>query len=55
MPMLPGDIYIDHYMDNILLAGPSGDKVQEALPALKHALQTAGLQIAPAKVQTQAP
>ena len=49
------EMYIYHYMDNILLAGPTNTMVREALPVLKYALQSKGLQIAPEKIQMEAP
>ena len=41
------NIYMYHYMDDLLLAGPTRTVLEEALQALKQALQDAGLQIAP--------
>ncbi|KAK4829228.1 hypothetical protein QYF61_002493 [Mycteria americana] len=50
----PG-MYIYHCMDDILLASPTNNQVQEALPVLRSALQNRGLQIAPEKIQMEAP
>ncbi|KAK4814004.1 hypothetical protein QYF61_004634 [Mycteria americana] len=49
------EMYIYHYMDDILLASPTNNQVQEALPVLRSVLQNRGLQIAPEKIQMEAP
>ncbi|KAK4812011.1 LOW QUALITY PROTEIN: hypothetical protein QYF61_023007 [Mycteria americana] len=49
------EMYIYHYMDDILLASSTNNQVQEALPVLRSVLQNRGLQIAPEKIQMEAP
>lgn len=48
-------MYIIHYMDDILIAGQSGEQVLLCFAQLKHHLTMAGLQIAPKKIQLQDP
>uniref|UniRef100_A0A8I5N501 Uncharacterized protein n=1 Tax=Papio anubis TaxID=9555 RepID=A0A8I5N501_PAPAN len=48
-------IYIIHYMDDILIAGEIGEQVLQCFAQLKQGLTTARLQIAPEKVQLQDP
>lgn len=49
------EMYIIHYMDDILIAGQIGEQVLQCFAQLKQELATAGLQIAPEKVQLQDP
>ena len=48
-------MYIIHYMDDILIAGKMGEQVLQCFAQLKQELTTAGLQIAPEKIQLQDP
>ncbi|XP_051691568.1 endogenous retrovirus group K member 11 Pol protein isoform X1 [Oryctolagus cuniculus] len=48
-------IYIIHYMDDILLAGPDSNCLLCFSQQLSKALRDAGLQIAPDKIQLKAP
>ena len=48
-------MYIIHYMDDILIAGQSGEQVLLCLTQLKQQLTAVGLQITPQKVQLQDP
>lgn len=48
-------MYLVHYMDDILLAGEKEDEVLQCYSHLSIALHEAGLQIAPEKVQLQDP
>ncbi|XP_014737007.1 PREDICTED: endogenous retrovirus group K member 18 Pol protein-like [Sturnus vulgaris] len=47
--------YCYHYMDDILVATQTKEELTEIKPSLLKALKTFGLQIAPEKVQQQAP
>lgn len=48
-------MYIIHYMDDILIAGEIGEQVLQCFAQLKQELTAVGLQIAPEKVQLQDP
>ncbi|QTI96652.1 pol [Prosimian retrovirus 1] len=48
-------MYIVHYMDDILIAGQSGEQTLSCFAHLKRLLIQAGLQIAPEKIQLQDP
>lgn len=50
----PG-LYVVHYMDDILLAGPDEAILSKVGQEMVAALQDLGLQIAPEKVQLQSP
>lgn len=47
--------YTYHYMDNILVAAPTESLTHEIIQRLRQELQTSGLQIAPEKIQVEAP
>lgn len=49
------DLYIIHYMDDILVAGKIGEEVLSCYTDLQQALKSHGLQIAPDKVQLKDP
>lgn len=49
------DLYIIHYMDDILVAGKIGEEVLSCSTDLQQALKSHGLQIAPDKVQLEDP
>ncbi|NXM76942.1 POK18 protein, partial [Serilophus lunatus] len=46
---------LTHYMDDILVASPTKEGLLQVWPALTEALEMYGLQIAPEKIQMQAP
>ena len=48
-------IYLYHYMDNILLAAETQNVLLTAFAKLESSLKTYGLQIASEKVQTEQP
>lgn len=48
-------LYIIHYMDDILLAGPYEDQLSTITQELVHNLTTLGLKIAPEEIQKQPP
>lgn len=48
-------IYIIHYMDDILLAGPDNDSLLKCSQEISQALIAMGLQIAPDKIQLKPP
>lgn len=48
-------MYIVHYMDDILIAGSEGQQVLQCFSQLKEHLTMAGLHIAPKKIQLQDP
>ncbi|AAA47732.1 pol protein, partial [Simian retrovirus 1] len=48
-------MYIIHYMDDILIAGKDGQQVLQCFDQLKQELTIAGLHIAPEKIQLQDP
>lgn len=49
------DLYVVHYMDDILVAGPVQDQLYIASQELINALQNQGLQVSPEKVQIHPP
>lgn len=48
-------LYIVHYMDDILLSGPNKTEVLEAFADLREDLQSAGMVLAPEKIQQNFP
>ena len=49
------ETYIYHYMDDMLVAVPTESLTHEIIQRLRQELQTWGLQIAPEKIQVEAP
>ena len=48
-------LYIVHYMDDLLIAEPDQDQLLKAYTQMQQDLEKVGLIIAPEKVQMQAP
>jgi hypothetical protein len=49
------DLYVVHYMDDILIAGSDEDQLYIAGQKLVNALQSQGLQVSPEKIQIHPP